>query len=77
MAAFIKASNRRIESLKDRLRQLEHAYAARIERLQDVRVEQKRYQRLAERRAKEEALEADAKEQKAIDELAAIGHKSP
>ena len=77
LTAFIEASNRRIEGLKARLRQLEQAYSAQIERLHHVRIEEKRYELLAERRAKELALEAEKKEQKAIDELAVIAHKPP
>ncbi|MDH3658529.1 MAG: flagellar FliJ family protein [Alphaproteobacteria bacterium] len=77
LAAFIAAQNKRMQDLRDRLRQLEHAHGLQIERLQHERSEQKRYERLAERRAREAALEAEAKEQKAIDELVTMNHKPP
>lgn len=77
LVAFIRANNQRIQDLKDQLHQLEQAYSAQIERLHQERIEQKRYELLAERRAEEEALAAAAKEQKAIDELVAISHKPP
>lgn len=72
LAAFIKAKKRRMHALKSRLQQLQQAYEAQLGRVRDERVEQNRYELLAERRTRQAALEAAAKEQKAIDELVTI-----
>lgn len=72
LAAFIHANKQRMQELKGRLQQLRAAYYAQLERVRDERVEEKRYELLAERRRKQAALEAAAKEQKTIDELATI-----
>lgn len=74
LAAFIQAKNARLQDLKERLRGLREAYDAQIGRVREMRVEEKRYELLAERRATQMALEMAAKEQKTIDELVAIGH---
>ncbi len=73
--AFIRAGEIQIKVRRERLRELQEAYAIQIERLRQERVEQKRYELLIERRAKQAALEAAAKEQKTIDELVAISNR--
>ena len=70
--AFIQAGKAQIETLKKRLSELQSSFDAQIERVRRERVEQKRFERLIERRAEQTALEAAAKEQKTIDELVAI-----
>ncbi len=60
---------------REKITKLQEAYDAQIERVRHERVEQKRYELLIERRAKQEALEAAAREQKTIDELVTISSK--
>lgn len=74
LSAFVEASNRRMLALDHRRHQLVAAYDAQAERVKQERIEEKRFQLLAERRAKQMASEAALREQKAIDELAATGH---
>ena len=73
--AFIRARKIQIQMQRERLAGLQQAYDAQIERVRQERVEQKRYELLIERRAKQAALEAAAKEQKTIDELVTISAK--
>ncbi|MGI9509729.1 MAG: hypothetical protein ACR2QJ_10330 [Geminicoccaceae bacterium] len=77
LAAFIAANKQRMRDLEVRRQQLQLAYDAQLERMRDERTEEKRYELLAERRARQAALEAAAKEQKTIDELVAIKAARP
>ena len=70
--AFIQANKQRMQDLRGRLQQLREAHEQQLERVRAERIEQKRYELLADRRAKQAALEAAAKEQKTIDELVTI-----
>lgn len=76
LTAFIEASNRRAHELRGQLLALQDAFDAQAERVRLERVEQKRYERLIERRAQETARETAAKEQKTIDELVAMRRKT-
>ena len=69
LPAFLAAAKTEIETLRARLVELQQTYDAQLERVRQERTEQKRYQTLAERRAKRDAQALAAKEQKAIDEL--------
>lgn len=73
--AFTHAGKIRIGAQRERLRALQQAYEMQIERLRQQRVEQKRYDLLIERREKQAALEAAAKEQKTIDELVTMSDR--
>ncbi|MGI9488712.1 MAG: flagellar FliJ family protein [Geminicoccaceae bacterium] len=75
LTAFLQAGEVLIQTLRERLARLQEVYDAQIERVRQERVEQKRYELLIERRAKQAALEAAAKEQKTIDELVTISAK--
>lgn len=77
LTAFIRAGKVQIQARRERLKGLQVAYEMQIERVRQERVEQKRYELLIERRAKQEALEMVAKEQKTIDELVTIARKQP
>lgn len=70
--AFIHAGRARVRAQRERLAGLHKAYDAQIECVRRKRVEQKRFELLIERRAQQEARKTAAKEQKTIDELAAI-----
>lgn len=75
LSAYIEASTKRLEQLNGVLEQLRDARQAQLERVLAERIEQKRYERLAERRASQAVLEAAAKDQKAIDELVTISRR--
>ncbi|MEZ5935325.1 MAG: hypothetical protein R3F54_26060 [Alphaproteobacteria bacterium] len=75
LIAYIEAGKARIRELETRRQALRQAYDIQLERVRAQRVEEKRYERLAERRAEQAAREADAKEQKMIDELVTISRK--
>lgn len=69
LSAYIAAGKARIQNLQRRLEELQKDYDVQLERVQRERVEEKRYERLAERQAEQAALDVAAKEQKTIDEL--------
>lgn len=75
LSAYLDAGKARIRGLMDRRQVLEQAYDIQLERVRLQRVEEKRYERLAERRAQQAAREEVIKEQKAIDELVITGRK--
>lgn len=70
--AFLVRTRLRIGALESHLIRLGEAREAQLQRVREERVEEKRFERLAQRRAAEQALEAAEREQKTIDELAAI-----
>ncbi len=72
LVAFVEASKQRIEASKAHLSDLLLRRQTQLARLQEKRLELKRYETLAERRAQQAKAAAAAKEQKAIDELVAI-----
>lgn|GEM_PF-7067616 len=75
LPAFINNGKAHIQGLRDRLVQLQETYDAQMERVQQERILEKRYELLAERRAKQAALEAAKREQKTIDELVILGNR--
>ena len=72
LVAYIQASRQRIEASKVRLSDLLLRQQAQLAKLQEKRLELKRYEILTERRAQDVKAAAAAREQKAIDELVAI-----
>lgn len=77
LTAFVGATKDRIKNLENHLEQLREAYDAQLERVKTERIEEKRYATLAERRKERMAREAAEREQRVIDELAAIRHSRP
>ncbi len=69
LPAYLRANKLRIEAVAAQLRNLRAAHAVQLQKLQDKRVELKRYELLIERREQRLAEDLAAKEQKAIDEL--------
>ncbi len=67
--AYVRANKLRVEAAIAELRNLRSAHADQLQKLQDKRVELKRFELLIERREQRLAEEMAAKEQKAIDEL--------
>ncbi len=76
LPAYLQASRARIYDLEQRVQALQQAFELQLERVRQQRVEEKRYARLAERRAEKAAAEAALKEQKTIEELVISRHRS-
>ena len=76
LAAFVKANKLREEGAYAQLDKLRAEQGKQLQRLQEKRVELRRYELLAERRAEREAEETKRQEQKTIDDLVMIklGH---
>lgn len=72
LPAYLQASRERGRAAAAKLRDQQAALAAQLKKLLQQRVELKRYEHLAERRAKRAAEDLAAKEQKVIDELVVI-----
>ena len=72
LPAFIETGKARIRALEERLADLQKAHDAQLDCVRRERVEEKRFERLAERRRKQAAQDAAAREQKTIDDLAAM-----
>ena len=69
LTAFVGSAKTHLLVLQERLAQLQDGHAAQMERVREERVSQKRYELLAERRARQAALDAAMKEQKKIEEI--------
>ncbi len=69
LSAYLQANKRRSQAAAARIRDLQEVKAGQLQKLQQKRVELKRYEQLAERRAKQKAKHLADKEQKAVDEL--------
>ena len=72
LIAYIDAQKKRILDLNRQLAELNQRRDKQVERVRQERTEQKRFERLAERRSLQQAQEEETKQQKAIDELANI-----
>lgn len=72
LTAFIRANKERIQQLEIHLKELRKRHDTQLECIRSERTELKRYELLAERRAKQAFEEAATKEQRAIDELVVI-----
>lgn len=79
LPAYIRANKQRVQAAVKQGQALQAQHAVQLQKLQQQRIELKRYELLAERRAKRAAAEAAAKEQKVIDELVTIkaGRRRP
>jgi len=75
LPAYLQASRVRIHDLEQRIQALQQAFELQLDRVRQQRVEEKRYARLAERRAEKAAAEAALKEQKTIEELVISRHR--
>lgn len=72
LPAYLRANKLRVQAVSANVRNLQAAQAEQLQKLQQKRIELKRFERLSERRAKHAADDLAAKEQKAIDELVMI-----
>jgi flagellar export protein FliJ len=72
LPAFLRANKQQKEAAHAELLALRNDHAKQLGQLQQARMERKRYERLAETRAKRQAEELLSKEQKAIDDLMVI-----
>jgi flagellar export protein FliJ len=72
LTAFIRANKQRIQQHELRLQELRKRQDTQLECIRNERTELKRYELLAERRAKQTFEEVAAKEQRAIDELVVV-----
>ncbi|MGI9491867.1 MAG: hypothetical protein ACR2QF_05630 [Geminicoccaceae bacterium] len=69
LTAFLRANRQRAMVAVEQLQTLQTAKSDQLLKLQQQRVELKRYELMAERRAKQKAEDLAAKEQRVIDEL--------
>lgn len=79
LPAFIQANKLRVQAAVDHLQKLQLAHADQLQKLQQRRIELKRYELLIERRQKRLAEDLARKEQKTIDDLVLIkaGRRRP
>lgn len=79
LSAFLQVSRMRVHAARGELAKLRADHANQLDKLKQQRIELKRYELLAERRAKREADALATKEQKVIDELVTIkaGRRRP
>jgi flagellar export protein FliJ len=69
LVAFLRANKQRAKAAAEHLQNLQTVKSEQLLKLHQQRVELKRYERMAERRAKQRAEDLAAKEQRVIDEL--------
>jgi len=69
LSAYLRANKLRTQAATGQLRDLQNAKIEQLRKLQQQRVELKRYELIAERRMKQEAKSLAAKEQRAVDDL--------